>query len=88
MTITDNRTRNLIRFNQLDIGDCFEVEGRIYMRVYPAYEENGGGHFNAVSLNSGETDYFDGGATVAPLNTHLVIDDPVIYESGSYRNNY
>lgn len=70
MKIIDNRADAY--FRDVEIGECFEHNDTIYMRVYPAYEENGGGHFNAISMRSGETDYFPGDTVIITVDVQLV----------------
>ena len=36
MKITDNRNKpNVVMFNDLGIGDCFEFNGDFYIKIYP-----------------------------------------------------
>ena len=36
MKITDNRNKpNVVMFNDLNIGDCFEYKGEFYIKMYP-----------------------------------------------------
>lgn len=36
MKITDNRNKpNVVMFNDLNIGDCFEYKGDFYIKMYP-----------------------------------------------------
>lgn len=70
MKIIDNREDAY--FGEIDIGECFEYNNTIYMRVYPAHDENSGDHFNAVSLRSGETDYFSDDDVIITVEVSLV----------------
>lgn len=89
MQIVDARTTKFVLFRQIEIGECFESYNLIYLRVYPAHDENSGNHFNAISLIDGEEFYFEGDDSVHPINVHIVVNDPQPpYEKGSYRDNY
>ena len=69
--------KKTVPVDKIKIGECFEFEGEIYMRLNENDEyliDNGYGGVPVLSLSTGSVDYFDAdGEEVDPVNAEVVI---------------
>lgn len=71
--------KKTVPVNEIKIGECFEYEDEIYIRlnendVY--LTDNGYGGVPVLRLSTGSVDYFDAdGEEVEPVNAEVVIKD-------------
>jgi len=58
------------KFEEANMGDCFEYEDEYFMKIPTVQFANSGNKeavFNAVDLTSGDLSYFDGRSIVRPI---------------------
>ena len=74
MIIEDRRKEKTIIFGDIEIGDVFEYDGELFMKVEKV--TIGSRTCNSVCLNCGEFTYFSGNEEVSePLNVKMVIEN-------------
>lgn len=82
MTLIDNRATNTCKFRDINLGQCFEWDGDIYIRVPLSIAEHDqyGGHFNAYAIaGTVRTDcvyLFRDDIIVEPVLATLTINTP------------
>lgn len=68
----ENLRNETVTFSKIYSGNCFECNGRVYIKHHIYYNN---GATNATNLASGETVLFSGEDNVVPINAKLVIED-------------
>lgn len=68
MKITDKRVGGTKYFCMLNVGDAFEYDGEIHMKVGTDVNE-----INVINLSNASTEYFDREDEVVPVNCELII---------------
>lgn len=69
--------RNKVPFGTIEIGDCFEYDGNIYMKLirhevdYSTFKRQ---YYNAVELERGHLRVFHGDESVWPVDAKVVIE--------------
>lgn len=66
MFIEDNRKNDIVTFDNINVGECFECDDHIYLRMEDIYYSDETVH-NAVDLEYGIVEDFDCDATVTRL---------------------
>ena len=71
--------KKTVPVNEIKIGECFEYEDEIYIRLNENDKyltDNGYGGVPVLSLSTGSVDYFDAdGEEVEPVNAEVVIEN-------------
>ena len=62
-----------INFSIMDNGDCFMVDGQLYMRIM-AIKHYDGTIKNAVLIESGQLSYFEDWEKVLPVDAKVVVE--------------
>lgn len=73
MEIIDKR-KSPIKFETVKQGEVFEFNGYFYMKTSSSYCDDNGDYDNAVNLESGELNYFEGNDIVMPVKCKLIAE--------------
>ena len=73
MKVVDRRNRENV-FERLKIGQCFMIDGQLFIKVGFFNEEEGGEVFNCVCLNDGSFYYANDDDEIEFANAQIIVE--------------
>lgn len=79
LSITDNRSETVKRFDELSVGQIFDKGSNIFIKIH-TFTDVEGYEKNALCLDDTYAHYFDEHIQVEPLRAELVVEEEIIKE--------